>query len=132
MISKDLIIPIYDCMCTVVVAEDFDAACTEAGYQFDTKGASAICLHYPDSPSNFTIVFREGAISPGSIAHEAFHLTGKIMSHIDVEYSKNSEEAYAYLIGFIVDGISQIVLEHPERAHRRRSILKWYFGLSRP
>jgi len=106
---KDLIIPIYDCKATIVVEGDFESAVDEAGYKYDLKGATGVCLHYPDHPSNFTILFREGCVSPGAIAHEAFHLTCKIMDVVDIHYDSNEQEPFAYLIGFIVDGIHQML-----------------------
>jgi hypothetical protein len=37
------------------------------------------------------------------IAHESFHVTCSIMNHVDVTLSDDSEEAFAYLLGFIVE-----------------------------
>jgi hypothetical protein len=106
---KDLIIPIYDCRVTIVVAEEFEEAVEEAGYRYDVAGLHGACLHYPDNPSNFVLIFREGSTQPGVIAHEAFHLTCKVMRAVDIEYSPDNHEAFAYLHGFIVDGVTQAI-----------------------
>lgn len=37
------------------------------------------------------------------IAHESFHVTCSIMNHVDITLSDDSEEAFAYLIGFITE-----------------------------
>ena len=106
---KDLIIPLYDCMCTVVVTPNFEDAAIEAGYMYDVGDASGVCLHYPDSPSNFVVIFKDDSISPGNVAHEAYHLTAKIMYHVGVKYIYDNHEPFAYLHGFIVDGFTQII-----------------------
>ena len=104
---KVLRIPIYDIEVTLVVEQDFEAAAEEAGYHYDVGDANGLCLHYPDAPSQFCLIFREGCTSPGGIAHEAYHLTTKIMKHAGVHYSDENQEPHAYLIGFIVDLIHQ-------------------------
>ena len=109
MIRKTLIIPIYDCHCDVVITEDFDEAVLEAGYQKPVIGSGGITLHYPDAPSNFVVIMHPTWTSPGNIAHEALHLAGKIMQCVDIKYDIDNDEPMAYLIGFIVDGIHQII-----------------------
>jgi hypothetical protein len=39
------------------------------------------------------------------IAHEALHATAYILRHVGIRFSKNSEEAYAYLLQYIVENI---------------------------
>lgn len=41
----------------------------------------------------------------GTIAHEAFHLTCEILHKSGVKLTDDSEEAFAYLLGFITHGI---------------------------
>ena len=108
---RDLIIPIYDAKVTVVITDEFEKEVLEAGYQKDVTGSGGITLHYPDAPSNFTIVMHTDCTSPGNIAHEAYHLCGKIMDCVDIKYDINNDEPMAYLIGFIVDGLHQIIFE---------------------
>lgn len=42
---------------------------------------------------------------PEIIAHEALHATAYIMRYVGIKFSKTSEEAYAYLLQYIVDNI---------------------------
>jgi len=112
---QTLTIPIYDCKVNVVVTPDFEDAVAEAGWRGNAKDGDGICLHYPDAPKNFTIVLRTGAISPGNIAHEALHLTIKICDALDIKIDERHDEAACYLIGFIVDGITQIIEDGKRR-----------------
>jgi len=41
--------------------------------------------------------------SSGTIAHEIFHVVDMIFRHINISLTKDSDEAYAYLIGYITD-----------------------------
>ena len=109
MIRKDLIIPIYDAEVTVAVTKKFEDVVLEAGYKEDVAGNTAITLHYPDNPLKYVVVFKKGCVSHGAIAHEACHLTQKLMNDVDIEHDYKNDEAEAYLIGFIVDGIHQII-----------------------
>ena len=108
-IKKTLRIPIYDCKVDVVVTDNFEEACEEAGYEYKGLAHSAAVLRYPDNPGSYTVIFHEDTISPGNIAHEGLHLMHDIMEYVDIGADTNNDEAQAYLIGFIVDGLHQII-----------------------
>jgi hypothetical protein len=105
---KTLSIPIYDCKVDVVVTKEFDEAVVDAGWMENTEG-DGIVLHYTDNSSFFVVIFREGCTSPGNIAHEALHLTLKIMQARDIKFDFKNQEPIAYLHGFVVDGLHQII-----------------------
>lgn len=46
-------------------------------------------------------VIQINKLSPDVVAHEIFHATSFIFEHIGMPHDSNSEEAYAYFIGFI-------------------------------
>lgn len=109
--KKELTIPIYDAKVTVVVTKDFQEKVLEAGFEGEVTPTGAITLHYPDNALYYTVIFHEETVSPGHIAHEAFHLAGKIMEQIDYKYDRDNDEPMAYLVGFIVDGFHQIIFK---------------------
>lgn len=47
-------------------------------------------------------------ISHNIIAHEIFHAVTYLLSHIGMSLSKKSDEAYAYLIGYVTEQIYAI------------------------
>ena len=108
-IRKTLHIPIYDCDVSIVVTKEFDEAVLEAGYKEDCTDSDAVTLHYPNKPKQYCVVFRKGSASYGNIAHEALHLVYKISHSVGIEYDVNNQEPLTYLMGFIVDGMHQII-----------------------
>jgi hypothetical protein len=42
---------------------------------------------------------------PAIVAHECLHATAYLMRYIGVRFSKNSEEAYAYLLQTLIDKV---------------------------
>lgn len=107
--KKVLTIPIYDIEVQLQVTKDFDSACEDAGFIGDPSGGGGIVLHYPDHPRVYTVIFAKCCLSPGIIAHEAWHLTRKIMFYLDLEDYEGNQETGAYLHGFIVDLIHQAI-----------------------
>lgn len=47
------------------------------------------------------VFFNETGLNHGTIAHEIFHATCRIASTVGLPLSRKSEEAYAYLLGYI-------------------------------
>lgn len=67
------------------------------------ESEEAIFVYEKDYP---TVYLRFRNIDyPSIVAHEAFHVVAFIMRYIGVRLSKNSEEAYAYLLQAILDKI---------------------------
>jgi len=42
------------------------------------------------------------------MAHEAFHAACSIMRHVDISLTEETEEAYAYLIGYITEQFQEL------------------------
>ena len=54
------------------------------------------------------IKFRENIDNVGIIAHESFHAINYLFDKIGIEYSYQSEEAYAYTLEYLVNQINKI------------------------
>ena len=48
-------------------------------------------------------------IPHGLISHEALHITSYILKRVGIDFSFETEEAYAYLLHYIVDNIYLII-----------------------
>lgn len=58
------------------------------------------------------IVFKEDShLNPGVVAHESFHAVELLYNHLDMPLTRESSEAYAYLIEYIVNEISNKVYD---------------------
>jgi hypothetical protein len=58
------------------------------------------------------MVFNKNKINHGTIAHECFHATARILQRKGIMYSEETEEAYAYLLDFLVTKTIEILKEH--------------------
>ena len=68
--------------------------------------------------SNGHVVISFFSINHGIIAHEIFHAVTLFLDALGVKFSMDSNEAYAYTIGYLTDVIYQI-LEENERVFSR-------------
>jgi hypothetical protein len=57
--------------------------------------------------SNHTIIRFNSIPTPGIIAHEVFHVIHFLFTHIGITLSDSSDEAYTYLLQYVVDKIYQ-------------------------
>lgn len=48
------------------------------------------------------VIFTNSGIRPNTIAHEAFHIVCLVAKHIGIQLNDSSEEAYAYLLDWLV------------------------------
>ena len=116
MIDKTLCIPIYDVKLRVAICDDndgFEQTVYDTGYTEDLRGAGAIALRHPGT-SLFQVIMLRESLSPGSIAHEALHITNRIMELVDIKYDCHNDECMCYLHAFVVDGIHQIINSHED------------------
>ena len=47
--------------------------------------------------------------TPGVIAHECFHITSFILGDKGLHLNEGSEEAYTYLLGYLVDEVTKYI-----------------------
>lgn len=67
--------------------------------------------------NSWFIAFSKDKINPGTIAHECFHATCRILKQKGMVYSEDSEEAYAYLLDYLVTKVTELVVKNkpPEK-----------------
>ena len=56
-------------------------------------------------------------LSHGTIAHECFHAVSFATNVAGIPHTSESEEAYAYLIGWMVDTVYDVAKKHKIRIH---------------
>lgn len=69
---------------------------------------------FNDDYNGMTYMFEGGVtcinfknFTPGVLSHEAFHAVHFLMDAIDMPLSQDSSEAYAYLLGYIVNKVTE-------------------------
>lgn len=95
-ISKVIPIPLYGGRVTVHVTRDFEHTLSQVNYEGDLE-CDACCIYDLSGGANYDLIFKHGRVQHGLIAHEVFHLTMRIMQHINKPYDVNNDEPEAYL-----------------------------------
>lgn len=112
-ISVNLEIPIYKTVLNVLVADSVKQAMKwmrvydEYPKEFDDSNA---CFHI-SKKGHWILAFRQDKLTPGTIAHECFHAVCGIMRSKGVYFCEESEEAYAYLLDYLISEINSICSE---------------------
>lgn len=100
--TSDLQIPFYQELLRVVYIEG--PICLVLGSDFE---GSLACALEPGDKTNFWRIFLDlnGDLMAGTIAHESLHVAAGVLRHRGFKLTSSSEEAYTYLLGFIVEHI---------------------------
>ena len=112
MTDKTISIPIYDFFIRVLIAdtlEEFEEVVFDAGYEESVKTAGAIVFNNPYHTKSFVVAFNKDDISVGNIAHEALHVTNRVLEDVGVVFRADEDEPHAYLLGFLVDCLHKII-----------------------
>lgn len=110
VLHRKVTIPIYDCDFHLVVARDVVKAAKEMTKMFpnqvdDTDGFVAAAFRNA-STNTFGAFFSTGrSLCHDIIAHELFHITMRVMRHIDDRFHIDNSEPYAYLNGWLHDWV---------------------------
>ena len=115
---KKFHIPIYERELRVFVCEDIKSGLDSMGIKdFDGEEdwVEATVIEHDDG---YLLVIIQPNATIKIISHEALHVTASVLKYAGVELSNKSEEAYAYLIGWVADRIEKAVksyiVEHKE------------------
>jgi hypothetical protein len=65
----------------------------------------------------FNIDCEVNKVTHGVIAHEVMHAVHEILTTIGMKLSNDSEEAYAYLTGWLIDKVYKVVSENNIKIH---------------
>ena len=60
---------------------------------------------------NEAYIFLKPNVTHGTIAHESLHATFRITRMLGNKLNRGSEESYTYLLGYIVDNISDMFIK---------------------
>lgn len=75
--------------------DGFDSPCEGRGFHFRARGGSAY----------YGLYLREDPPDPGTVAHECFHVARFILDDRGVSEDNDTQEATAYLLGYLVSAI---------------------------
>lgn len=82
----------------------------EAVYNLMTKGMTETLTGSTALIDNGQVIlWLPDASRKGTVAHEIFHAVCFIMEKVGIGFSNESDEAYAYLIGYLTDKVNEIL-----------------------
>ena len=106
---KKFNIPIYDRDLHVFVCEDIKAgldAMDVKEFEGEEDWVEATVVEHDNG---YILVIIQPNASIGTICHESLHVTASVLDYAGVKLSNKSEEAYAYLIGWVAERIEKAV-----------------------
>lgn len=108
-------IPIYDYKINIVYTENVSKYLDYADLVDYNDGCySAVvfdCSELTHLKYNCLVVFDNVSFRGSVISHEAFHITCLICNYVGIKLTDSSEEAYAYLIGYLYKILVTILLQ---------------------
>lgn len=109
MTKKKLKLPIYDQFTiTIIIADDITQEIVNMTKQeTDVEFNGVFC--YKKNGVDVILGFEKNKITQGLIAHECLHAVCYIMDYIRMPLSEESEEAYTYLLGYLVDEVNKLI-----------------------
>ena len=113
-ICKDLHIELYNTVLNILIADTVHKAlklidCHKERPREYWDGAHAV---FNISPVNgcWALGFAADKMTPGTIAHECGHAAYAILRQKGIKYCRKSEEAFTYLLGYLVDQVTTIAI----------------------
>lgn len=104
-------IPIYERTLLIIITHSVDDELKEAG---EVEGWPAEASVLVNNVGDVVVIIRPDA-NINTICHEAFHVTYEILKTAGMILSSKSEEAFAYLNGFIAEKIENEIKRHNTR-----------------
>jgi len=106
--KKKFKVPIYGRIVRIVVTKDIKLGLRSVDVDADEEDNTMEGCVVEGSDGIINLVIRPKS-DINTITHEAFHITTGILSDAGLKLCDNSEEAYAYLIGFICEKICDTI-----------------------
>lgn len=102
-------IPLYGGRLHVIIQEDIDdlAEMYPSPDRMDLSNWGAVTF-WSDHRNQIYCAFREGAITPGLVAHESLHVMNQVFIRIGYHPEADNDETGAYLISWIVNRITEV------------------------
>jgi hypothetical protein len=100
-------IPIYGRELRIVIADNVQTGLKKLGLdEFEGDEVEACVVEDEDGVINLVIQPDAGV---NTIAHEAFHIANGVLDDVGMKLCENSEEGYAYLIGWVAEQIEKTI-----------------------
>lgn len=140
-VSSEIKIPIYGIVFELILTDDiwnYHIKNNISGIREEVDNYAALTLEFSTEKDQTRrcIIFRDDYYSIGCIAHEAFHLTCRVMKTIGMNLTDSSEEGYAYLITWLTEAITEglillrvrkEILNQPMKVYPTNGVITYQF-----
>jgi hypothetical protein len=112
MISSRFKVPIYDIEVRIIIledGEDFQTVFPGLPIGGVTDEGVAHCM--VDDTGRANIIIEREYVDYDTITHEVYHLTCAILNNAGLVQSSDSEEAYAYLNGYLNSKVFKFIVK---------------------
>jgi hypothetical protein len=110
VIKRKISVPIYGIDVNIIVlGKDEDHAKLLPNLPNDLLEGSTVAHCIIDDTGNASIILDKDYCDDDTVTHEVFHLTIAILNSAGIRMSDKSEEAYAYLNGYLNGKILKII-----------------------
>lgn len=110
MIKKKLRLPIYNQFTIIIIFTDDIPEQVYKHTKYETEDSyDALVFYRNDKETTVYVAFDDKTYTQGIIAHECFHIVRIVMDYVGIPLTKESEEAYTYLLGYLVDEVNKLI-----------------------
>ena len=110
---KKIKIPIYGRQLRIVICDNIQTGLKKLGLEvFDGEEVEASVVEDQDGIINL-VISPDADIN--TICHESFHIANGILDDAGMKLCDNSEEAYAYLIGWVSEIVHNELTSHNKK-----------------
>lgn len=103
--DKKIKIPIYGRELRIVICKDIQSGFKKLGLE-DVNGDELEASVVEDDNGVINLIIRPDA-DINTICHESFHIANGVLDDAGMKLCDNSEEAYAYLVGWVAEQVQK-------------------------
>lgn len=105
-------IPIYDRGLIIIITKDVNSALFDvAPEEYDEDESESEATVVNDKKGRMNLIIVPDA-NINTICHESFHIALTTLEDAGMELTHSSEEAYAYLVGWVAEEIQNILTKN--------------------
>lgn len=107
--KKKFKLPIYNQFdITILISDDLTQDVVNMTKEPSDMTYNGVFFHKRNGTDIF-IGFDKNHIRPGLVSHECLHATCYILDFVQLPLTEASEEAYTYLLGYLVDEVYKLI-----------------------
>lgn len=109
LIKKKINIPLYNQFTLTIVISDSITEDIVRMTKQDTDVLFTGVFCFKEGGLDLLMGFDKDKLKPGLVSHECLHATCYIMDYVGIPLTEHSEEAYTYLLSYLVDEVYKVI-----------------------